>query len=190
MRGSKAAVLTAVALLVGTSGFAWAQDAQTARPLVVTAENLMAGDARHQDYEARGGDPEALLPGDVVLYRLRFTNQRPDSVRQVVFQNAVPAGLEYVAGSAGADRTDVTVEFSVDGGATYTAAPQTEVMVEGRPEMRPAPPETYTHIRWTLSGWLASQAELTAEYRARLPGDEGGADETPSETGDAAQSGV
>lgn len=190
MKGYNPTVMLAGALLLAASAELRAQDAEVPRPLVVTAENLMAGDARHQEYEARGGDPEALLPGDVVVYRLRFTNQRPDSVRQVVFQNAVPAGLEYVDGSAGADRADVIVEFSVDGGATYSATPQTEVMVEGRPEMRPAPPETYTHIRWTLSGWLASEAELTAEYRARLPGDEGGAVEAPPETGGATPSGA
>lgn len=185
MKGYNLTVMLAGALVLAASAELRAQNSEPPRPLVVTAENLMAGDARHQEYEARGGDPEALLPGDVIVYRLRFTNQRPDSVRQVVFQNAVPAGLEYVAGSAGADRTDVTVEFSVDGGATYSDAPQTEVMVDGRPETRPAPPETYTHIRWTLSGWLQPQQELTAEYRARLPGDEGGSDERPPETAGA-----
>jgi len=173
MRGFKAAVLVVVALVTGPSGVAWAQEADAPRPLVVTAENLMAGDARHAEYEAQGGDPGALLPGDVVVYRLRFTNLTADSVRQVVFDNQVPAGLEFVAGSAVADRADVDVEYSIDGGGTYSAAPTVEIVFEGQTVLQPAPPETYTHIRWTLSGWLQPQAELTAEYRARLPGDRG-----------------
>lgn len=172
MRGWKASILTAVAFAVAPAGLAQGQEAEAPRPLVVTAENLMAGDARHVEYESRGGDPAALLPGDVVRYQLQFTNLTSDSVRQVVFQNQVPAGLEYVTESAAADREDVSVDFSIDGGATYTATPMAEVVVDGQTVLRPAPPETYTHIQWTLSGWLQPQAELTAEYRARLPGDE------------------
>ncbi len=181
MRGLHAAVLATVALITAPTGLALAQEPDSPRPLVVTAENLSAGDARHQDYVARGGDPEALLPGDVVLYRLRFTNLTADSVRQVVFENPVPAGLDYVAGSAGADRADVTLEYSIDSGGTYSAAPMAETVVDGQTVLRPAPPETYTHIRWTLSGWLQPQAAVTAEYRARLP--ERGGDEQDTAPG-------
>jgi hypothetical protein len=84
-----------------------------------------------------------------------------------------------VAASAGADRDDVSVEYSIDGGATYAATPMAETEVDGQRVLRPAPPETYTHIRWTLSGWLQPQAELTAEYRARLPGDRGDEQTSP-----------
>jgi len=173
MRGWRASVLLAVALALAAPGLALGQEADSPKPLVVTAVNLMAGNAQHQDYEAGGGDPDALLPGDVVRYELQFTNLTSDSVRQIVFQNAVPAGLEFVDESAGADRGDISVEFSIDGGATYTATPMEEIVFEGQTVLQPAPPETYTHIRWTLSGWLQPQAELTAEYRARLPGDRG-----------------
>ena len=131
MRGWRWSVLLAVGLGMAPAEAA-GQEADSPRPLVVTAVNLMAGNAQHQDYEARGGDPAAMLPGDVVRYELRFTNLTADSVRQVVFQNAVPAGLEFVAESAGADRGDVSVEFSIDGGATYTAAPMAETVFEGR----------------------------------------------------------
>lgn len=173
MRGWRWSVLLALALAVAAPGLAFGQESETPRPLVVTAVNLMAGSTQHQAYEASGGDPAAMLPGDVVRYELQFTNLTSDSVRQVVFQNAVPAGLEFVAGSAGADRGDVSVEYSIDGGTTYTATPMTETIFEGQPVLEPAPPETYTHIRWTLSGWLQPEAELTAEYRAQLPGDRG-----------------
>jgi uncharacterized repeat protein (TIGR01451 family) len=178
MRGWRASAVLAIALVVVPLGVAVGQEAEAPKALVVTAENLMAGDARHQDYEARGGDPAALLPGDVVRYRLQFTNLTSDSVRQVVFQNPVPVGLEFVAESAGADRDDVSVEYSIDGGATYAATPMAETVVAGQRVLRPAPPETYTHIRWTLSGWLQPQAAVTAEYRARLPGDRGDQQDT------------
>lgn len=166
-------------------GLAWGQDTEPHKPLVLTTENLMAGDSWHQDYEARGGDPAALLPGDVVRYRLQFTNLTLDSVQHVVFQNEIPHELVFVAESAGTDRNDVSVKYSIDNGATYASTPMVEAVVDGRRVLRPAPPETYTHIRWNLSGWIQPHAAVTAEFRARLPGERGVQQDTSPGAGTA-----
>lgn len=157
--------LAALALLV--AGTAWAQSAGMQKPkaLVMTADNLMQADARHQAL----GDPATLLPGDVIRYQLRFTNVTNDSVRRVVFNNRLPQGLRYVDASAGGDRDDLTIEYSIDGGAGYSARPMIEVEVDGKRVMRPAPAEMYTHIRWTIEGWLQPSAQVTAEFKAHLP---------------------
>jgi len=133
------------------------------RPLVMTAENLMAHDARHRER------PGAALPGDVIRYRITFTNVRTDSIRNVRFTDPIPPGLRYLAGSAGADREDVTIEFSIDGGASWSPQPMIEEVVEGRPVRRPAPPALYTNVRWSVRGWLKPNAQVTAELRAQLP---------------------
>jgi uncharacterized repeat protein (TIGR01451 family) len=151
------------------AGPALAQQAQEPQALVITAENLMAGDERHQEYAERGGDPNALLPGDVVLYRLVFTNLIGDSVRNVEFTDPIPEGLQYVGGTAQSDRDDVVTEFSIDGGATYSTQPMREVVEEGLRVTRPAPPQTYTHVRWRITGWVQPGAQVTAEFRAQLP---------------------
>jgi len=131
------------------------------RPLVVTALNLTA--------QSRGTQSQAVMPGDVLQYQLRFTNQRQGDVRGVVFTNPVPAGLRYVDGSAGADRQDVTVEYSADGGKTFAAPPMVTEVVAGRRVQKPASPEQYTHVRWTVQGSIAPGATVTAEFRAELP---------------------
>ncbi|HEV2671831.1 MAG TPA: hypothetical protein VGU74_12100 [Gemmatimonadales bacterium] len=146
----------ALALLVGWTGVLHAQ-----RPLVVTAENLNA--------KGRGSKSEAVLPGDVLKYRLRFTNLNQGDVRGVVFTNPVPTGLRYVDGSAGADRQDVLVEYSTDGGKAFSARPMVTEVVGGKRVQKPAPPEQYTHVRWTVRGSIASGASVTAEFRATLP---------------------
>ena len=123
------------------------------------AENLMAGDPRHN------GNPGTALPGDVIRYRLTFTSSRPDSVRNVQFSDPLPTGLHYVAGSAVADREDVTVEFSIDGGTSWAQQPMLEVVVDGHKVRRPAPTTMYTNVRWSVQGWLQPRAQVTAELK-------------------------
>ena len=148
--------------------FASAQQKEP-KPLVITAENLMASDARHAALEAEGGDRNAVLPGDVVLYRLTFTNTADVPVRAVELKDPLPAGLRYVTGTATADREDVAVAYSIDGGLTYSAQPMIETMENGRRVERPAPPELFTHIRWIVGGWVEPGAQVVAEFRAQLP---------------------
>ncbi|HET9387381.1 MAG TPA: hypothetical protein VFO67_19755 [Gemmatimonadales bacterium] len=131
------------------------------QPLVITALNLTA--------RSRGSQSQAVLPGDVLQYQLRFTNQSQGDVSGVVFTNPVPTGLRYVDGSAGADRQDVAVEYSTDGGNTYAATPLVTEVVAGQRVQRPAPPEQYTHVRWLVRGSIAPGASVTAEFRATLP---------------------
>ncbi len=197
MRGRAKVWLGVAVLAAMAAGGARAQDAAgappppaTPRPLEITAENLMAGDARHLAIGEQGGDASALLPGDVVRYRLRFTNVTDDSVRQIVFNNRMPPGLRYVDGSASGDRDDLRVEYSIDGGKSYSTRPMITETIEGEVVTRPAPPESYTHIRWTVSGWLAPAAQVTAEFRARLAGDQGEANESGEAGTSAAASGT
>ena len=148
-------MMTAALLLAGASALA------AQRPLVVTALNLNA--------RSRGSQSQAVLPGDVLQYQPRFTNQSQGDVRGVVFTNPVPAGLRYVDRSAGADRQDVAVEYSTDGGKTFAATPMVTEVVDGKRVQRPASPEQYTHVRWTVQGSIAPGATVTAEFRAELP---------------------
>ena len=150
------------------------------KPLVITAQNLMADDDRHEQLAEGGGDRNALLPGDVVHYRLTFTNITDGPVRSIEFKDPLPAGLRYVSGSATADRADVAVAYSIDGGVTYSAQPMIEQVVDGQRIERPAPPEIFTHIRWIVSGWVQPGAQVVAEFRAQLP-----AVEVPEEPGEA-----
>lgn len=148
--------MVVAALLLTGAGALAAQ-----RPLVVTALNINARN--------RGSQSQAVLPGDVLQYQLRFTNQSQGDVRGVVFTNPVPAGLHYVDKSAGADRQDVAVEYSTDGGKTFAATPMVTEVVDGRRVQKPAAPEQYTHVRWTVQGSIAPGAMVTAEFRAELP---------------------
>ena len=159
----------AAAALAVLATTATAQRREPPKALTVSAQNLMASDAQHQALAKQGGDPHTVLRGDVVRYRLVFTNVTDVPVRNVEFKDPLPGGLRYVAASASADREDVAIEYSIDGGATYSARPMVEEVVDGKPVRKPAPVELYTHIRWRVEGWVAPGAQVTAEFRTTLP---------------------
>jgi uncharacterized repeat protein (TIGR01451 family) len=144
---------------------AFAASAQKAAPrpqaLRISAENLSAHTPR--------SDSTHVLPGDTVRYHLLFTNVSSGAVHGIVLDNPIPAGLRYEVGSARADRGDVAVLFSIDGGKTYSAEPTVEVTVDGRQEQHAASPEMYTHVRWLVRGDVPKGAQLRAEYDALVP---------------------
>lgn len=160
--------LAALTLLLTAAGRGAAQNPPT-DALVVTAQNLMAGDERHQSWVAKGGTASDVLPGDVIRYSLRFTNTQEQAVQNVVFSNPVPQGLRYVAESATANAPNVAITFSIDGGKTYSAQPMIEVVEDGERRNVPAPARMYTHVRWTVEGWVQPGGQVAAEFRAELP---------------------
>ena len=137
-------------------------------PLQVVAVNLTA-QQQGRSTEA-GADAPVSRPGDVIEYRLSFSNNTQGPVRDVVFDDPVPAGMVYILGSAGADRADVQVQFSIDGGESYQSSPEIEVQEPTGIVRRPAPPERYTHVRWTVTGVVAAGDVVGAVFRARITG--------------------
>jgi len=168
MNGTR--IVTQLALgLLAMAGAARAQTPEEPQALLVTAANLMAGDARHQAWAAAGGAATDVLPGDVIRYQLQFTNRQDVPVRNVVFANPIPSGLRYVAASAASGAADATITFSIDGGKSFSTQPMIEVVENGERRSIPAPPQMYTHVRWTLAGWVQPGAQVTAEFHAELP---------------------
>lgn len=133
--------------------------------LEVKAENRTAQAAAARG--ARRADT-TVHAGDVLRYRLTFTNAAPRPIRNVALANPVPAGLQFVAGSAKASRADARAEYSLDGGKTWSAHPTEPVVVDGRQVERPVAPERFTAVRWVVDGAVAPAAVVTAEFEARL----------------------
>lgn len=139
--------------------------AQQQKALDLTVANRTA------EAEAARGQKRATAeakPGDVLHYRLVFTNTTPGTVQGIKIANPLPAGIRFVAGSARATREDARVEYSADGGRTFSAQPMEEAEVDGRRVQRPVPAERYTHVRWTVVGGVAPGATVTAEFDARV----------------------
>jgi uncharacterized repeat protein (TIGR01451 family) len=139
--------------------------ARPAAALAVTAENRTALAA-----EARGAkrSDAAVHAGDVLRYKLTFTNTAGRPVRQVALQNPVAAGLQFVPGSASSSRQDARAEYSADHGATWSVKPMETVTIDGKRIERAVAPERYTGVRWIVDGWVSPGATVTAQFEARL----------------------
>lgn len=138
---------------------------QSARELIVVAQNITA---RNETAAGKARPDSVALPGDVVEYRLVFTNTKDFALKNVVFQDPIPAGLSFVAATAKSTREDVTVEYSVDGGKSWSAQPLVQVVENGKRVTKPASPETYTNVRWRVTGLVAPGASVEAQFRTRV----------------------
>jgi uncharacterized repeat protein (TIGR01451 family) len=176
--------LTMLVLTVAAVLPASAQAVAAAAPtsLSITALNRTA--VAEAELGAARPDDKAR-PGDVIAYTLTFTNNAGMRVRGVTFTNPIPDGLSYVANSAKGSRDDIRMEYSADGGETYSARPMEQVVVEGRTVTRPVDPARYTHVRWSVDGWVDAGAGVTSEFHARLAP----AGRTPGAAPSAARSG-
>jgi uncharacterized repeat protein (TIGR01451 family) len=142
---------------------ALAQAPAAKQALVVSAENrtaMAATSGRRTDATAHAGD--------VLRYKLTFTNVAGRPVRNVALQNPMAAGLEFVAGSAKVSRTDAQAEYSIDGGKSWSAHPMETVTIDGKSVERAVSPERYSAVRWIVSGFVAPRATVTAEFEARV----------------------
>src|SRR5256712_12826173 len=105
---------------------------QAPTPLVITAHNVTAATAPARDNSA------VARPGDVIRYTLVFTNVTAGPVKNIQFVDPIPKGMVYVLGSATGDRP-VRVEYSIDGGQSYSARPVIAVVEAGK-KLEPPPP--------------------------------------------------
>lgn len=158
------ATLFALLMLLASAGVVRAQEA--ANPLTVSYQNLtlMRDTARAKKQAAT-----VVAPNDTLRYTLKFTNTQSRAVTNVVFTNPIPGGLHLVPGTI-VSPVSARVEYSIDGGLTYAAQPMVSVTENGRTIQRPATPESYTNIRWTITDSIAPSASVTARYDARVAG--------------------
>lgn len=107
---------------------------------------------------------DTVVPGDDVVYTITFTNISDESAENIVITNPISESLTYVPGSAFGP--GAVIEFSVDNGKTFAAADALTIEIDG--DTRPAKPEDFTHVRWTLQNELQAGAQGMARFRARL----------------------
>lgn len=106
-----------------------------------------------------------VVPGDEVIYTIRFTNTGEESAAGVTITDPVPAEMRYIDGSAFSAGTDIL--FSANGGASWGKAGELTVSDNLGIE-RVATAADFTHIRWRMRHPLAAGKTGYARFRAAL----------------------
>lgn len=101
-----------------------------------------------------------VKPGDLVEYRVVYTNRGTRPVRDIVAELPIPVGLEYQPRSA---QPRQGVQFSA--GADFGAEPLMRSLPNGKKEA--VPYNEYRRVRWT-SAQIAAGAKFEVVARARV----------------------
>lgn len=104
--------------------------------------------------------------GETYRYTIVANNVGTDPAVKFVAKDAIPNGTSYVAGSA-SKLAGVTIEYSIDGGKTWSARPMVSVRSPKGLVRRPADASAYTTVRWIASK-VAPKTALTFTYEVRV----------------------
>lgn len=106
-------------------------------------------------------------PGDILRYTVSSANDNAGAVKDLTITQPIPNQMIYQLDTA-SSANQAMVTYSTDNGKTFVAKPTIKVKTEeGKTIEKPAPAETYTHIRWKF-GSLPSAAGITAMYQVKV----------------------
>ncbi|MEM9148968.1 MAG: hypothetical protein AAGB19_00655 [Cyanobacteria bacterium P01_F01_bin.3] len=106
-------------------------------------------------------------PGDVLRYGVVSSNDGEIAAENLVVTQPIPAAMTYVIGSEKGN-TAASATYSIDNGETFVSEPMIEVMVDGVAEMKPAPAEAYTHVKWSFNEALGSSVAVNVSHEVTV----------------------
>ena|SRR5579871_5771603 len=108
----------------------------------------------------------APKPGDVIKYVITATNGGSEPARNLAAVGRVPAGTSFYASlvPSGASK----VEFSIDGGKTWSAAPMVKVHTASGDVLKKADASLYTMVRFADLKPLAAKSAVAYAYEVRV----------------------
>ena len=159
----RVALAAALALAIGSS-LAWASGPD----VKVRLQGSYQTPDKPQEKWATLQEGTKVAPGDRILYSVEITNQGDREARNPVAFGPIPAGTRFVAGTATAD-PKLKVEYSIDGGKTYSPSPTITIPgKDGKPQTVAAPLERYTTVRWMWSGALPAGGKDSVSYQVEV----------------------
>jgi uncharacterized repeat protein (TIGR01451 family) len=138
-----------LAAALGLAGGAWAQPAQITSELRVERVEIVDGKTVFKP-------AQLSKPGDVLEYRVKYTNRSASAATGLVANLPIPAGTTLVAGS----ELPPEVLASTDG-AQFARPPLMRAVrqPDGSERQVPVPIEEYRALRWNLGTLAAGQSE-------------------------------
>lgn len=106
-------------------------------------------------------EPKRVVPGDTLIFVVRFQNDSKETARNFVVTNPMPSAVAFV------DDAGEGAQVSIDGGRSFGALSDLQVpLSNGR--LRPATADDVTHIRWKVESDLPAGKAGKFVYRGRV----------------------
>lgn len=109
-------------------------------------------------------EADRVKPGEEVIYRLKYENDRDEAASNVALVMRVPEEVRYIEGSATEPGTRLA--FSADGGNSFL--PMGDLTVTEAGNIRTASINDITHIRWTFEYDIPANERGEINFRAIL----------------------
>jgi len=105
--------------------------------------------------------------GELINWTIAASNVGDAAANGVVVGGQVPAGTEFVGGSASAQGARIL--YSINQGRDFSERPLIEQKDDkGQIVMVPAPASLYTNVRFEWSGKLDAEARLSGTYQVEV----------------------
>ena len=163
--------LRSVPILCVAAIFATATLAQVPAPKVTVAIDVAREVARTDDTGVPAVEREPVdvaRPGDVLVYTVRASNVGDAAAIDARVEDPIPSGTVLIPDSV--STAAASPSASLDGGRTWTSFPATvrETAEDGTVRTVPAPPGSYTHLRWSLDGALPPGETRDLSFKVRV----------------------
>jgi uncharacterized repeat protein (TIGR01451 family) len=145
------------------------QEAPVQLKLAAERQSIIAAASGRVDWKPLPNNA-SLRPGETIRYVVTASNISDRTIKKLVVKQPIPKGSVYVLGSATLPKVEgATLDYSIDGGKTYSEKPTIRVKLEnGEVVTRPAPDNMYTNVRWRFGDNFPAQTVAYATYQVRI----------------------
>jgi uncharacterized repeat protein (TIGR01451 family) len=159
----------ALCLLILGSAAAFAQKKfmmlRTGRPAVKV---MLSGVVERDDAKVPVEKAALVKSGEILDWTITSVNEGNAPANEYNAVGKIPAGTQFVAGSASAEGS-AAVTFSIDNGKSFSGTPTVdERQADGSVKKVPASVSMYNQVRYAWSTPLNEGDKVNASYKVRL----------------------
>jgi uncharacterized repeat protein (TIGR01451 family) len=129
---------------------------------------MLAGTVERDGAQVPVDQASLVKSGETLNWTITSVNEGNAPANEYKAVGKIPAGTQFVAGSAKTDGT-ATVTYSIDNGKSFSSTPMVdERQADGTIKKVPAPVSMYHQVRYEWSTPLNEGSKLNATYKVRL----------------------
>lgn len=138
---------------------------RTGRPAVKV---MLSGMVERNHAQVPVEKAELVKSGEILNWTITSVNEGNAPANEYNAVGKIPAGTQFIAGSAHADKA-AAVAFSIDNGKSFSGTPTVnERQADGSVKKVPAPVSMYNQVRYSWAAPVNEGETVNASYKVRL----------------------